>query len=121
MVGHAIVIRVVEADQIGWGRDIEAAAIPNRACGERKLVREYGAPVVDPVGVGIFQHPDTVIRLCRHLSGSESIARGLTEEEPSTVVDRTHHRVRAQIRSGHFFNLEATRDVDGGETRFQWS
>ena len=121
MVGHAVVIRVVETDQIGWGRNIEAAAIPDGACGERKVVREDGAAVVDPVTVGVFQHPDMVIRLGGHLGGGERVARRLTEEKASAVIDGTHHRVRTQIRSGHFFNLETARNVDAGESRFQWS
>ena len=74
-------------EQIGWGRNIEAAAIPDGARGERKVVREDGAAVVDPVPVGVFQHPDMVIRLGRHLGGGERVARRLTEEKASAVVE----------------------------------
>ena len=69
-IGPAVVVSILETEQVGRRGDVQAAAIPDGPSRQGQFVRKDGGAVVHAVAVAILQQPDDVIGIPHHLRRS---------------------------------------------------
>ena len=116
MVGHAVVVGVVVADEIGGLGHIEAAAVPLDAERHGDLVGKGLGAVKDAVAVPIFKQTNAERWLVERFLVAGVLPGRLAEEQAAAIVKGEKDSVGDQVGSGGHFHLKPFGYLDGIDT-----
>src|SRR5439155_26775904 len=74
-VGNAVIVCVIEANEIGWRSDVEALPVPNSPSRHREFIGKDLAPIIDPIPIQVLQKADAEFRVRLHLFSGDILPR----------------------------------------------